>query len=202
MEVLFKGIILGICIAAPVGPIGILCIRRTLQFGRFSGLFSGLGAAVADAIYAIIAAFGLTFISDFMIEQQFWLRLIGGTFLIYLGWTTFFSHINDQSKTVSHTTLSNDFLSTFFLTISNPMTIFSFIAIFAGFGLSSIQASYFEASVLVFGVFLGSSAWWILLSEGITSFRNKVSPEMMVSINRFAGLIIAIFGIIVLLSTF
>ena len=92
MEIGFflKGIVLGFSIAAPVGPIGILCIRRTLQFGRFSGLFSGLGAAAADVVYAVIAAFGLTFISNFLIAGQFWFQLIGGFFLIYLGWKTFF----------------------------------------------------------------------------------------------------------------
>lgn len=175
MEISFllKGIILGFSIAAPVGPIGILCIRKTLQFGRFSGLFSGLGAAVADVIYAIIAAFGLTFISNFLMAGQFWLRLIGGGFLLYLGWKTFFAKVSDKTKEISHTTLLNDFVSTFFLTITNPMTILSFLAVFAGLGLSSIQGSYLEAAVLVVGVFLGSAAWWLLLSEGVTLFRKR-----------------------------
>ena len=133
---IWKGLILGFAIAAPVGPIGILCIRRTLQFGRFSGLFSGLGAAAADMVYAIIAAFGLTFISNVLIAGRFWMQLIGGLFLLYLGWKTYFSPVCDKTGTVSHTSLWNDFVSTFFLTITNPMTILSFLAIFAGFGLS------------------------------------------------------------------
>ncbi len=196
MEVnfLLKGIILGFSIAAPVGPIGILCIRKTLQFGRFSGLFSGLGAAVADAIYATIAAFGLTFISNFLMAGQFWLRLIGGIFLLYLGWKTFFAKTSEKTKEASHTTLLNDFVSTFFLTITNPMTILSFLAVFAGLGLSSIQGSYFEASALVLGVFLGSAFWWLLLSEGVTLFRRKVSTKVMQWINRVAGTIIIAFG--------
>lgn len=197
MEISFflKGIILGVSIAAPVGPIGILCIRRTLQFGRFSGLFSGLGAAAADVIYAIIAAFGLTFISNFLVAGQFWLRLIGGIFLLYLGWKTFFAKVSNKTKEISHTTLLNDFVSTFFLTITNPMTILSFLAVFAGLGLSSIRGSYLESSALVVGVFLGSAAWWLILSEGVTLFRKKVSDKVMRWINRMAGMIISAFGI-------
>ena len=132
MNLFLKGIILGFSIAAPVGPIGILCIRKTLQFGRFSGLFSGLGAAVADTIFAVIAAFGLTLISDALLAGQFWLRLVGGAFLLYLGWKTFFTKVLDKSQKISHTNLLHDFISTFFLTITNPMTILAFIAIFAG----------------------------------------------------------------------
>lgn len=191
----FKGLILGFSIAAPVGPIGVLCIRKTLEFGRFSGLFSGLGAACADAIYAVIAAFGLTFIANFLLEGQFWLRLVGGIFLLYLGWKTFSAKPNSQSKNLPHTTLANDFISTFFLTLTNPMTIFSFLAVFAGLGLSSFQGDYLQASVLVIGVFLGSALWWLILSEGVTLFRKKVSKEIMMWINRVAGLIIFGFGI-------
>ncbi|HEX4840498.1 MAG TPA: LysE family transporter [Rhabdochlamydiaceae bacterium] len=167
LDFLLKGIILGFSIAAPVGPIGVLCIRKTLQFGRFSGLCSGLGAAFADSLYAVIAAFGLTVISNFLLAGQFWFRLIGGCFLLYLGWKTFISKPASDSKNVPHTTLLNDFISTFFLTITNPMTILSFLAVFAGLGLSSVHGDYFQAGGLVLGVFLGSAAWWLLLSEGL-----------------------------------
>ena len=197
---LLKGIILGFSIAAPVGPIGILCIRRTLQFGRFSGLFSGLGAAAADVIYAVVAAFGLTFISNMLMAGQFWLRLIGGLFLLYLGWKTFFAKVSDRTKEVAHTSLAGDFISTFFLTITNPMTILSFLAVFAGLGLSSMNSTYLEALFLVFGVFLGSTAWWLILSEGVTLFRKKVSEKIMKWINYFAGAIIIAFGIAALIT--
>ena len=201
LDFLLKGMILGFSIAAPVGPIGVLCIRKTLQFGRFSGLFSGLGAAFADSIYAIIAAFGLTVISNFLLAGQFWFRLIGGGFLLYLGWKTFIAKPASESKNVPHTTLLNDFVSTFFLTITNPMTILSFLAVFAGLGLSNIHGDYLQAGGLVLGVFLGSAAWWLLLSEGVTLFRKKVSQKVMTWINRIAGLIILAFGIGALLST-
>ncbi|MBU6383434.1 MAG: LysE family translocator [Verrucomicrobia bacterium] len=195
-----KGIILGFSIAAPVGPIGILCVRKTLQFGRFSGLFSGLGAACADSVYAIIAAFGLTMISNFLLAGQFWFRLIGGVFLLYLGWKTFVAKAATDSKQVPHTTLLNDFISTFFLTITNPMTILSFLAVFAGLGLSSVHGDYLQAGGLVLGVFLGSTLWWLLLSEGVTMFRKKVSEKVMIWINRIAGVIILGFGVSALLS--
>lgn len=202
LDFLLKGILLGFSIAAPVGPIGVLCIRKTLQFGRLSGLFSGLGAAFADSIYAVIAAFGLTVISNFLLAGQFWFRLIGGVFLLYLGWKTFVAKPASETKNVSHTTLLNDFVSTFFLTITNPMTILSFLAVFAGLGLSNVNGDYFQASALVLGVFLGSAAWWLLLSEGITLFRKKVSQKVMTWINRIAGLIILAFGFAALLSSF
>jgi threonine/homoserine/homoserine lactone efflux protein len=199
---LLKGIILGFAIAAPVGPIGVLCIRKTLQYGRLSGLFSGLGAAFADATYAMMAAFGLTAISELLLAEQFWLRLIGGIFLLYLGWKTFMAKPSTESKIVTHKTLVNDFVSTFFLTITNPMTMLSFIAIFAGVGWSIDEWSYFQAMSLVLGVLLGSALWWLLLSEGITLFRKKVSQRVMTWINRIAGLIIFAFGTIALLSLF
>lgn len=140
-------------------------------------------------------------ISNFLLAGQFWFRLIGGIFLLYLGWKTFVAKPATETKTVSHTTLINDFISTFFLTITNPMTILSFLAVFAGLGLSNVNGDYFQASALVLGVFLGSAAWWLLLSEGITLFRKKISQKFMRWINRIAGLIILAFGIAALLST-
>lgn len=202
MEINFfvKGVILGFSIAAPVGPIGVLCIRKTLQFGRLSGLFSGLGAATADTVYGVVAAFGLTLISSFLLAGQFWLQLLGGVFLIYLGLKTFSSKVAEISNNISHKTLFGDFISTFFLTITNPMTIFSYLAVFAGLGLSDTTGNYANACMLVFGVFLGSALWWLILSEGITLFRKKISQKAMIWINRLAGMIIIAFGITALLS--
>ena len=198
---LVKGIILGFSIAAPVGPIGILCIRRTLQYGRFSGLFSGLGAAAADTIFGFIAAFGLALVSDFLLAKLFWIRVLGGCFLLYLGGRTFFAKAMGMSQAgISHKTLVADFISTFFLTLSNPMTILSFIAVFAGIGFMNVSESYSDAAAIVAGIFLGSAIWWLILSEGVTMFRKKVSQQVMVWINRAAGLIIIAFGLVAWLS--
>lgn len=196
-----KGILLGFSMAAPVGPIGILCIRKTLQYGRFSGLFSGLGAAMADTVYGLIAAFSLTLLSNFLLTQQFTLRLLGGVFLSFLGSRTFFAVPLDPSRAhVSHKTLLADFVSTFFLTLSNPLTLLSFVAFFAGLGLVHVSDQYQNSLMLILGIFLGSSFWWILVSEGITLFRDRMNRRVMSWINRIAGMIIITFGIATLIS--
>ncbi len=202
MAILFflKGIAIGFSIAAPVGPIGILCIRRTLSNGRASGLFSGLGAATADAIYGSIAGFGLTFISNFLVSQATWLRFAGGVFLIYLGARTFLSKTSEQQVTAKKMGLLGDYLSTFVLTLTNPLTIISFAAVFAGLGLGSAAADYGSAAFLVLGVFLGSAFWWFLLSGGVALFRARFSLGGLRWVNRFSGLIIAAFGLLALVS--
>ncbi len=192
---LWSGMILGFSIAAPVGPIGILCIRKTLQFGRLSGFCSGLGAAVADMFYGAIAAFGLTMIAHLFLAGQFWLHLIGGIFLIYLGAKTFLSKPAKNAVMMHRANLLKDFVSTFFLTMTNPMTIISYLAIFAGWGITNTKGNYLNATWLVMGVFVGSGLWWLILSEIVTLFRKKVSRIAMIWINRFAGAIIIGFGL-------
>jgi threonine/homoserine/homoserine lactone efflux protein len=196
----FKGLIIGFSIAAPVGPIGILCIRRTMAAGRLHGFLSGLGAATADAFYGSIAAFGLTFISDFLIQQKFWLGLVGGFFLCYLGVTTFLSKPFQNSPQVGSGNLVNTYGSTFVLTLTNPLTILSFAAIFAGFGLVKVNGGYPSATSMVFGVFLGSSCWWFLLSSLTGFFRNRVNIPMLVWVNRIAGFLIFGFGVSAFIS--
>jgi len=195
-----KGAIIGFSIAAPVGPIGIKCIRKTLQFGRWSGFCSGLGAAFADTVYGIIAAFGVSLISDFLLSQQLWLRLGGGVFLILLGAKIFFSKPVEKDEHVTHITLLKDFVSTFFLTMTNPMTLLAYLAVFAGIGVGSSHDNYFDPGWLVLGVLVGSSSWWLLLSEGVTLFRKKVSRRVMIGINHTAGIMIASFGVLAILS--
>lgn len=189
-----KGIILGLSLAAPVGPINILCIRKTLQYGRWSGLCTGLGAAVADAFYGMVAAFGLTAISNTLIRAQFGLNFIGGIFLLYLGAKTFVAKPAQDALEIKKSSLLNDFVSTFFLTIVNPMTILSFVAMFAGLGLVGSSVNYANATLLVLGVFLGSASWSVVLNETITLFRKRISQEILVFINKTAGIIIAGFG--------
>src|SRR3970040_603046 len=137
---LLRGLVIGFSIAAPVGPIGVLCIRRTLTEGRIAGFVSGLGAATADAFYGAIAGFGLTFISSFLIDQQFWLRLAGGFFLLYLGVKTFRSSPPDNAALQDRSGIFGAYASTLVLTLTNPMTILSFAIIFAGLGLATASA--------------------------------------------------------------
>jgi len=197
---LIKGIIIGFSIAAPVGPIGVLCIRRTLADGRISGLVSGLGAAAADAIYGCIAAFGLTFVSGFLIGGQVWLRIAGGAFLCFLGIRTFLSGPAEKAVPAAGKNLAGAFVSTFFLTLTNPMTILSFMAIFAGLGIAGAGGNYESAGALVLGVFSGSALWWVLLSGGVGVLREKFTPRGMQWVNRGAGAIIAAFGLLALLG--
>jgi threonine/homoserine/homoserine lactone efflux protein len=199
-SVFLRGLIIGISIAAPVGPIGVLCIRRTLSDGRLSGLLSGLGAATADMIYGAIAAFGLSVIMNVLIEQAFWLKLIGGLFLLYLGIKTLLSKPAEEAARANSSGLSGAYLSTFFLTITNPMTILSFITIFAGLSTTEHQST--NPMVLVAGVFGGSAAWWLALSFGVSLMRERISPNLMLWVNRVSGLVIIIFGIYSLVSIF
>ena len=196
----YKGLVIGFSIAAPVGPIGILCIKRTLASGRIVGLASGMGAATADALYGCVAAFGLTFISNFLIREQFILRLIGGAFLCYLGVKTFFSPASNTTIQASHRGLLSAYGSTFILTLTNPLTILSFATIFAGLGLVKADGDYSSAAITVLGVYLGSACWWVLLSTGIHLLRTRVKPAGLNWVNRISGLVILGFGIAALLG--
>lgn len=201
IQFFLKGIIIGFVIAAPVGPIGVLCARRTLMHGRRAGFFSGMGAATADALYGFIAAFGLTMVSDFMTGQQFWLRLFGGVVLLGLGVRAFTARPVkkcDLPRTARH--YAGLYSSTFFLTLTNPMTIFSFAAVFAGFGLAGTRGSVLSAAVLVVGVFLGSALWWLSLVGVFTVFRRRFDTHHLAWINRVSGVIIGGSGALVILS--
>jgi threonine/homoserine/homoserine lactone efflux protein len=195
-----KGLFIGFSIAAPVGPIGVLCIRRTLAHGRACGFASGLGAATADALYGCIAGFGLTALSSFLTGQQNWLRLGGGLFLIYLGAKTCFSRPAEATGSSESPGLAGAFLSTLFLTLTNPMTILSFGVVFAGLGLGAETGNYLAAGFLVLGVFLGSALWWLLLSGGIGIFRERFTVPAMQWVNRITGALIIGFGLLALWS--
>ena len=196
-----KGLIIGFSIAAPVGPIGILCIRRTLAEGRVPGFISGLGAATADAFYGCIAGFGLTFISSFLINQQGCFRLVGGVFLLYLGMRAFLARPPEEPSSREGTGLMDAYASTFFLTLTNPMTLLAFAAIFAGLGVASEGKGYFSAGILVMGVFLGSTLWWVILSSGVGMFRKRFDLRALRWVNRISGILITSFGLISLLRS-
>jgi len=190
---------LGFAIAAPVGPIGLLCIQRTLNNGRATGLVSGLGAATADAIYGAIAAFGLSLITAFLVQQQFWLGLAGGLFLCYLGVRTFTAAPAATAAAIESRGLFSAYSSTLFLTLTNPMTILSFVAIFAGAGLAASSGDSVAALLLVAGVFAGSAGWWLLLSGGVSLLRNAVTAQALRWINWLAGGVIVAFGVFAIL---
>lgn len=197
-SLLLRGLIIGFSIAAPVGPIGILCIRRTLAAGRASGFLSGLGAATADALYGAVAGFGLTFISSFLIDQRFWFQVIGGAFLCLIGWRTLRAAPAAEAAAAKGGGLLASYASTFFLTLTNPMTILSFAGIFAALGVASTGGSFGAAGVLVAGVFIGSAAWWLILSGGVSLVRERFNLGVMRWVNRASGVVLLVFGALAL----
>ncbi|WP_282607095.1 LysE family translocator [Pelagibius sp. Alg239-R121] len=206
LELFAKGLLLGLSVAAPVGPIGVLCIRRSLTQGMGIGFVSGLGAAAADACYGAVAAFGLAAVSIFLLEMEGALRLGGGLFLVWLGVKTFRAvpaALGTDGKNGGH---GGAFLSCFVLTLANPATILSFIALFAGLGFAGATAGlgggYTGAVILVFGVFLGSALWWLGLSGSVGLLRKRVTPSALQWINRLSGLVLAAFGFFALSGLF
>lgn len=203
----WQGMLIGFSIAAPVGPIGVLCIRRTLADGRLVGLVSGLGAATADAFYGMIAAFGLTVITAFLVGQQQMLQLVGGVFLCYLGVRTLLAQpaaaaaATQDAQPAPSRKLLGAYVSTLALTITNPLTILSFAAVFAGLGVAvSANGTPNAALILVAGVFAGSALWWLLLSGLIGLLRDRVGPRELLWVNRISGAIILAFGVVALVS--
>ena len=188
--------ILGFSIAAPVGPIGLLCIRKTLKNGRLAGFVSGLGAATADCFYGYIAAFGLVTVSSFLIKYELLIKIVGAFFLFYLAIKIFTAKQGRISQeTTSSTGLTAAFFSTFFLTITNPATIISFIAAFAVFGIGT-TGDLTAARLIVVGVFLGSVIWWLILSLFVGIFRNYISHKGMFWINRLSGITMIFLGLL------
>lgn len=198
---LVNGIVIGFSIAAPIGPIGLLCIQRTLARGRLSGFVTGLGAATADAIYASMGAFGLAFVANFLVSEQVWLRLVGGAFLIFLGVRIALRKAVEKSSPADkNQRLANDYGTTVVLTLTNPTTIISFAAIFAGLGLANQKGDYVGAAALVSGVFVGSTIWWLVLSSAVNTVRHKLSPSRMRLVNLLSGGLIVVYGAFVMAS--
>jgi threonine/homoserine/homoserine lactone efflux protein len=195
-----QGILIGVVVAVPVGPLGLLCINRALAMGPQYGLVSGLGVASADALAAGIAALGITLISAFLVEHEMALRLVGGAFLFYLGCKIYRTRVGGQSPPRNVSGFFSAYATTFLLTFSNPVTILSFVAIYAGWGVQSLRQHYLSAAVLTTGVFTGSTLWWLLLFGGMTVFRDSFNLRLLGTIHKVSGLIIAGFGAIVLLS--
>jgi threonine/homoserine/homoserine lactone efflux protein len=198
VDLFLEGIVIGFAIAAPVGPIGVLCIRRTLADGRASGFISGLGAATADAVYGSVAALGLTFVTNLLVGGESWLRLVGGAFLVLLGVRTFLVRPAEWAAPARRSGLPGAYASTFLLTLTNPTTILSFAAIFAGLGAGDASGDVLSAMLLVSGVFLGSAVWWFVLSAAVGLFRAKLSVRELRWVNRVSGAVIAAFGVLAL----
>lgn len=190
---LLRGLLVGFSIAAPVGPIGLLCIRRTLAQGWAQGIASGLGAATADAVYGCIAGFGLAAVSDVLLEWKLWLQLIGGVYLVYLGVRTFTSPVREAASNGRWRGIAGAYGSTFALTLANPVTIVAFGAVMVGLSLAERAAG--RAAQLVLGVFLGSTLWWLGLTTAVGLLRRWATVPALQWINRISGIVIVAFGL-------
>jgi len=194
LSLLARGALVGLSIAAPVGPIGVLCIRRALRDGFRAGFVAGLGAATADALYGCVAGFGLTAVSGFLLRAQFWIALLGGALLCYLGVGTLRSRPPSEDRPLPAGGLAGAYASTFALTLANPATILSFVAVFAAFGPGAV-AGYGWAALLVLGIFAGSAAWWLVLSAGVSAARLRATPRAQRILSRICGAILLAFGL-------
>lgn len=202
-----RGIVIGFAIAAPVGAIGLLCIRRTLADGRLAGFVTGLGAATADALYGVVAALGLTSISSALVAHADAVRLVGGVFLVFLGFRTATAAPVGAIAPAAAPLVRADvrslaaaYATTVALTLTNPGTILSFAAVFAGLGLAEAASDRGSAALLVVGVFLGSAAWWLVLSTGVGFARRALTPDRLRLVNRASGAMLAAFGAVALLG--
>ncbi len=196
MVIFMKSMIIGLCIAAPVGPIGLLCIQRSLMRGWRSGFATGLGAATADAMYGFIGALGISAIIATLITFKPWLCIFGGAFLAYIGYQTIKSKEPTVTLAGEKAGLMKAYSTTLLLTLSNPMTILSFIAIFASLsdGVVSDQGNQHSVWFMVAGIFLGSAVWWLGLSGFSSAFKSRMSRSKLKLINYFSGSIISILG--------
>lgn len=194
----FKGVAVGFAIAAPVGPVGLLCIRRALADGRVSAWVAGLGAAVADTLYGAVAGLGLTLISDFLFAHRTLLSVVGGLFLLILGLRTFRTKSTLWQTPDIHMGLWRDFATSFVITLTNPATILAFMAVFASMGAVQVADDRLNAGLLIAGVFVGSVLWWFCLSALAGAIRHKFSPKWLLWLNRGSGIILGIFGLAVL----
>jgi threonine/homoserine/homoserine lactone efflux protein len=195
-----KGLIIGFSLTAPIGPISMLCAYRTMRRGFSSGLISGFGAAIAYSFCAVAAALMIPLFLDFLIQIQYWLKLAGGVFLVYLGALIYLHKPPKASHHLHGHKLFFDFSTSFLFTLSNPLSLLSYLVVFAGFGLSLDWKEFMKGSSLMFGIFAGSSLWWFLLAESLSHFRKKFSRTAIFWINRITGLAIFCFGIFALLT--
>jgi threonine/homoserine/homoserine lactone efflux protein len=199
LDLPIRGLAAGLLISAPVGPVNVLCIRRTIEKGWKSGILSGLGAAIADTLYGAVAGFSISLVIQFVIREEFWIRLIGGILLIGIGAAYYFK-APGSLQTGAEKSANSDFISTLLLTVTNPTTVLSFLAALAALGLGR-RRPLWQTSFLVAGIFCGSMAWWTILAGAANLLRGRITDRTMHWMNRVAGIAISAFGLLnVLLS--
>jgi threonine/homoserine/homoserine lactone efflux protein len=201
-----EGAVIGLVIALPVGPAAALCIRRTITVGAVGGYLTGLGAALGDAVFGAIAAFGLTFVEEFVARHEAWLRSVGGLVLIIMGWATMRHRLRTVGDPVAddreHQVATHFHFATssFVITVFNPLTVMAFGAAFAGRDLAGVGSNLPDAAILVASVFAGACAWWALLCTATVALRQHFTGKGILWLNRTTGAVILGFGVIALVS--
>lgn len=198
LPLFFKGFISGLIIAVPIGPVGALCFHRLLINGKKSGVVSGFGGALADAIFGLIGFYGLNFISKFLIANQLFFRIFISLLLIFLGIRTLYHKKPGKNIIASSASLFADFLSTFSLTITNPFLIIIFVEVFHKIQLRHLSHDFYQGLALFLGIFAGSAIWWVVLAVLMKIFKIKINIGFEKYINRFFGILIIIFGLVFL----
>ena len=196
LELLIRGIIAGLIIAVPVGPVNIRCMSRTIAGGWWAGVSSGIGAAAADTVYGAVAGFSITFVIQFLLKEDYWIRLVGGILLVGVGVSYFFKKpATLKEEQQERTGTFAELRLTFFLTLTNPTTVLSFLAVLAALGMEQ-RRQWWLTVFLVAGIFCGSMLWWIVLSTIVNRFRDRFNDRGLLWMNRIAGAAIGGFGII------
>lgn len=195
LELLLRGAIAGLAISAPVGPVNVLCVSRTIKKGLLGGIVSGLGAAAADTVYGSIAGFSITFIIAWLVRELFWIRVVGGVLLIAIGLVYYFKRPQSLGETAKRDSAGSDMATTFLLTLTNPTTVLSFLAVLAVLRLGE-HRPWMLTSFLVLGIFGGAMFWWTLLALISGHFRDRFNDRAVVWLNRIGALAIGAFGLI------
>jgi len=195
LELLLRGAIAGLAISAPVGPVNVLCVSRTIKKGKWGGIVSGLGAAAADTIYGSIAGFSISLIISWLLRELFWIRLVGGVLLIAIGLVYYFKRPKSLRETAASASAGSDLATAFLLNLTNPTTVLSFLAVLAVLGLAEHRPLTLTI-FLVLGIFLGAMFWWTLLALVAGHFRDRFDDRKVVWMNRIAALAIGAFGLL------
>ncbi len=195
LDLPLRGLAAGFIIAAPVGPVNVLCIQRTLEKGWKPGMVAGMGAAVGDSVYGGIAGFSISIIIQFLIQEEFWFRLIGGILLIVIGAVYYFKPPPSIQAGRNSASANSDFAAAFLLTLANPTTVLSFLTVLATLGLGRHRPLW-ETSLLIAGIFCGSMTWWLVLTGSTNLMRGKITDRSMAWMNRVAGMAIGAFGLV------
>ena len=203
MWLIIKGIVLGLVVSIPLGPIGALCIQRTISKGYKAGLLAGLGAALADLVYALIAGFGVSVVIDWLFKLRKWIQAVGSIVFLFMAWKVFFTNpaIQVRRNRYKKNYPLEDCMTTFLLTFSNPTPIFVFMAAFAGFIVQE-DVNYYDIILSIVGVFIGCIAWWGVLVSVVNMFRSRIRLRHLLWVNKITGVLVFIFALILLIGAF